>query len=147
MAIDNTDTFLYRISNRRLRTDTTQSIVLKQGWRKFCYADSYNTFVNRGLILVKLIACFCFTALFLGYVFSDGLSYMVDEWSRDEYSHGYIIPLISFWVAWENRESIKASLGHGSWVGVLFVLAGLLLGFLGKELTCPGLWKWQYGSE
>ena len=85
--------------------------------------------------MVRLIACLCFTALFLGFVFSDGLSYMVDEWSRDEYSHGYIIPLISFWVAWENRESIKASLGHGSWVGVLFVLAGLLLGFMGEIAT------------
>jgi exosortase D (VPLPA-CTERM-specific) len=85
--------------------------------------------------LYRLIAFLCFTALLLGYVFADGLIYMVGEWQRDEYSHGYIIPLISFWVAWENRESLKGSLGHGSWAGVVFVLVGLLLGFLGEVAT------------
>lgn len=82
-----------------------------------------------------LVASLLFMTLLLGYVFSDALIYMEKNWQREEYSHGYLIPLISFWFIWENRAHLAKLIGQGSWVGFVFVAAGLLLGLIGDLAT------------
>lgn len=37
----------------------------------------------------------------LGYICFDGLSLMVSWWERDEYSHGYMIPAVAAFLAWQ----------------------------------------------
>lgn len=76
-----------------------------------------------------------FAASMLGFAFSDGLVNMENTWQRDEYSHGYLIPVISFWFIWQNKESLNKLIGRGSWAGVFVVLAGLLLGLMGELAT------------
>jgi len=74
--------------------------------------------------------------LSLGFVFSDGLIAMEKAWNREEYSHGYLIPLISFWFIWQgSKQLLEASKQGGSWVGFAIVLFGLLLGFVGELAT------------
>lgn len=75
-------------------------------------------------------------ALSLGFIFSDGLVYMEKSWNKEEYSHGYLIPVISLWFIWQNKEKLlDASRQGGSWMGFAVVLLGLALGFMGEIAT------------
>ncbi len=80
-----------------------------------------------------LYISFCLIALALGVIFSDGLLYMTKSWEREEYSHGYMIPLISFWFVWKNREYISQF--NGNWFGLVIVLFGIMIGFMGELAT------------
>jgi exosortase D (VPLPA-CTERM-specific) len=84
---------------------------------------------------IVLYASFCLIALLLGFMFSDALAYMLRAWESEEYSHGYLIPVISAWFIWCNREQAKALLGQGSWLGLILVMLGLLLGLMGELAT------------
>jgi len=79
-----------------------------------------------------LYVSLCVVALLLGFMFSDALQFMVSRWGKEEYSHGYLIPVISFWFVWSNRSAVSQYLTHGSWSGVLIVLAGLAIGLMGE---------------
>jgi len=61
--------------------------------------------------------------------FWDGLSNLVDRWiQREEYSHGFFIPILSLFFLWHRREALLKSFGQPSWVSLVVVLiAGLLL--------------------
>jgi len=74
----------------------------------------------------------CVVALMLGIMFSDSLVNMTNSWERDEYSHGYLIPAISFWIIWSNRDAASKCLRSGSWSGVMVVVIGLVLGMMGE---------------
>ena len=82
-----------------------------------------------------LYASLCLISLLLGYMFSDALDYMLRSWESEEYSHGYLIPVISFWFVWTNRESASKCIRSGSWVGFFIVGAGLLFGLMGELAT------------
>jgi exosortase D (VPLPA-CTERM-specific) len=55
-------------------------------------------------------------------------------WAEPEYQHGYLIPVVSFYLIWARAIDLAQVPRHGSWVGVLLVLAGLA-GFLVGELS------------
>ena len=63
---------------------------------------------------------------------------MVMDWYRDDnYSHGFIIPLISGYFVYERRTTLKSADVNPWNAGVLIIIAGLLqliVGFLGAEL-------------
>jgi len=67
-------------------------------------------------------------------IFYDGLTYMVDQWSRDEYSHGYLLPLVAGYFIWQKKNELSKIAFNGSWVGVALFLMGLF-GFLVGELS------------
>uniref|UniRef100_Q07SN6 Eight transmembrane protein EpsH n=1 Tax=Rhodopseudomonas palustris (strain BisA53) TaxID=316055 RepID=Q07SN6_RHOP5 len=74
---------------------------------------------RRSLALV-LILLSVLTAIF---AFHDTLAEAVRRWStQDEYSHGFLIPVVSGWLFWTRREALRASLGQQSWLGVLVIL-------------------------
>ncbi|MFW5444467.1 MAG: VPLPA-CTERM-specific exosortase XrtD [Methylococcaceae bacterium] len=79
-----------------------------------------------------LYASLCLIALLLGAMFSDALIYMFDSWEREEYSHGYLIPVISFWFIWSNKQAVSKCIGSGSWVGIWVVVIGLIIGIMGE---------------
>ena len=74
------------------------------------------------------------TAALLVAVFWDGLAAMVASWSREEYSHGYLIPVVAFYLLWLRAEQIGEMKLSGKWVGV-FVVAGSLAAFVVGELS------------
>lgn len=54
--------------------------------------------------------------------FSSSLIELVNRWSRqEEYSHGYLIPLIALWLVWTRRDALRASLGKGSYAGLALI--------------------------
>lgn len=76
--------------------------------------------------------------------FGVALSQLYDIWNlRPEYSHGILIPLISLILIWRQRDWLASTPFKGSWSGLLFIAAGLLLGFAGELAT---IWSLaQYG--
>lgn len=64
----------------------------------------------------------------LAVSFFDGLSVMVDTWdAKEEYSYGYLIPVISLFLVWQKKNELERIAFSGSWAGVAIVaIAGLL---------------------
>lgn len=76
------------------------------------------------------------TAMLLGYAFRDGLGQLLHIWeTREEYSHGYFIPLLSLFLVWQNKDQLSRMAFAGAWSGVLVVTAGLLIFMLGTLST------------
>jgi exosortase D (VPLPA-CTERM-specific) len=71
-------------------------------------------------------------ALVGGVIFYAGLDLMVTWWERDEYNHGYMIPLVALFLVWQKANELPAAMSQGSWWGFLFVITGLALWLLGE---------------
>ena len=71
-------------------------------------------------------------ALLLGFVFQDGLSAMVGAWDSPEYSHGYLLPVVTLFLIWRNRHRLAATDQRGSWFGALVVFLGLAMFVMGE---------------
>ena len=71
----------------------------------------------------------------LGFTFADALVELERLWSRrEEYSHGYLIPVISLFLVWQKRDELARLEFQGSWLGwgvLLFGLAMYVMGALG----------------
>lgn len=58
---------------------------------------------------------------------------LVREWiDRPEYSHGFLMPIVSGWVIWEQREKLAALPRRNSWVGLVPLFVSLLALLLGE---------------
>jgi len=67
------------------------------------------------------------------FAFREGVSYMLTVWeSKEEYSHAYLIPVISAFIAWQRKNELAALDFRGSWAGVAIVLIGLFIGLMGQ---------------
>ena len=85
------------------------------------------------LYLAVTLLVASFTALFWPVIVS-----LVRDWRVDEnYSHGFLIPPLAAYLAWERRQELRAVTPSGSWLGLVVVagsVAVLLAGLLGAEL-------------
>ena len=82
----------------------------------------------RGVQAFRPLALAAAIAL-LGVLFWDAAANLWHRWGQqDELSHSYFIPLISIYLIWVNRETVKKSIGSPSFVGVGIV--AVALGFL-----------------
>jgi exosortase D (VPLPA-CTERM-specific) len=68
----------------------------------------------------------------LGVIFYDGLAYMLKDWDRDEYSHGYMIPMVALYLIWQKQEGLVKAVDKGGWLGVGLVLASLFVWLMGE---------------
>lgn len=84
---------------------------------------------GKGLRLpVGLVACVCFAVAYW-----DPLQNLIFRWmEREEYSHGFFIPLISLWLVWNRRTAIAHSVGGAAPLGALVVLLALVLLWAGE---------------
>jgi exosortase len=73
-----------------------------------------------------------------GYLYASVLPDLVADWSTDpDYSHGFLVPVLSGYCLWERRHAFSHLPVQSSPVGLLIILLGialLLLGHLGAEL-------------
>uniref|UniRef100_C6DZU6 Eight transmembrane protein EpsH n=1 Tax=Geobacter sp. (strain M21) TaxID=443144 RepID=C6DZU6_GEOSM len=80
---------------------------------------------------------FLLALLILTAVYWSVVPEMVQQWYEDEnYSHGFVVPLIAGYFAYERRKELAAVLAEPWWPGLLLVVAGLLqlvVGWLGTE--------------
>ena len=83
--------------------------------------------------MVKL-ALFGLTVLAAIWVALDALIYMEKAWGSDEYSHSYLIPVISLLLILQKWPSVE-HLCRTSWLGVPIILAGVFVAMMGQLST------------
>lgn len=72
----------------------------------------------------------------LVFLFQDSLAWMVKIWdTREEYGYGYMIPVITLFLIWQRKPLLEKIQFTGSLAGVLVLLLGLCLFFLGAFST------------
>ena len=65
--------------------------------------------------------------------FSEALLELVRRWStQEEYSHGFLIPVIVAWLLWTRRDALLASVGRSSWTGPALILLAAVMHIVGK---------------
>lgn len=75
-------------------------------------------------------------AAVLGFTFFDGLKELVRIWdTKEEYSYGYIIPIITGFLIWQRKDQLERIQFEGSWSGVVIVLLGMALFAVGNLST------------
>ncbi len=80
--------------------------------------------------LAIAILCGVISAIVLSY---DGLAEAVRRWgTQEEYSHGYLIPLVSLYILWEKRFDLAEDLKPGSWWGLPVVVLALIIQIVGE---------------
>src|SRR5262245_11969179 len=85
---------------------------------------SSTTLVNLLLVMAVLIAL-------VG--FGNRLSEVVVRWIRqEEYSHGFLIPVISVWLLWTRRGAINAEICQPTWVGPVLIALCVFMHIVGE---------------
>lgn len=64
-------------------------------------------------------------------VFQNTFAYLYAVWHREEYSHGFLIPLVSGYLLWQRRRLFEQATLRGSWAGVAIAAAGIAIYFVG----------------
>ena len=65
--------------------------------------------------------------------FWGGITDLVGRWDRqEEYSHGYMIPLVSAYLVCQRRDFLKRIEFTPSWLPVGFVIVGLFVAVIGE---------------
>lgn len=72
------------------------------------------------------------------YLYAFVLPPLIADWSDDpNYSHGFLVPIISAYFVWERRQQLRQVVRQPSAWGILLLLSGvcmLFLGHIGAEL-------------
>ena len=71
----------------------------------------------------------------LWFAFQHAIRAMVSQWSLEEFSHGYLIPFIALYLAWQRRELLRRADLRGSWAGLAVIAAGVALAVAGRLAT------------
>ena len=67
------------------------------------------------------------------WLYWDGLAEAVLRWqTQEEYSHGYLIPLVSLFILWEKRFQIASAYSGYSWWGVPIIVISLVVLLVGE---------------
>ncbi|HFD10941.1 MAG TPA: VPLPA-CTERM-specific exosortase XrtD [Crenotrichaceae bacterium] len=75
-------------------------------------------------------------AVFIAFVFRDGIEHMIHNWnSQEEYSHGWLIPVVTGYLIWQEKEKLSLITPRSSWLGVGIAAFALFLFLLGELST------------
>ena len=70
--------------------------------------------------------------LFAGAYFSTFKWLIAHDWSRDDYTYCYLVPVIVIYLIWEKRRELNELPSMPSWQGMLVFLPGIALFWLGE---------------
>ncbi|EXJ13853.1 VPLPA-CTERM-specific exosortase XrtD [Imhoffiella purpurea] len=65
-------------------------------------------------------------------IFSTGLAGMLNAWSSEEYSHGYMLPAVAAFLVWQRSALLAQTPFQPSWTGVMLTAFGLFLYVAGE---------------
>jgi len=83
-------------------------------------------------------------AVLAGFAFQFTIADMVHRWNTmEEYGYGYLIPVITLFLVWQRKNQLAVIEFRPSWAGLVLVVLGGLLFFLGAVATTHTLS--QYG--
>lgn len=75
-------------------------------------------------------------AVLLGVTYFDAIDRLVYRWSNsEEYGYGFMIPVLSAFLLWQQKDVLEKREFTGSYLGVFFVVLGLLGFYLGYFST------------
>ncbi len=74
-------------------------------------------------------------ALLLVALFYDGLAKMVGEWDSDEYSHGYLLPIVTAFFIWQKSDVMAKVEFREFWPALTVVILGIFAYFVGELST------------
>ena len=58
---------------------------------------------------------------------------LASRWqTQEEYSYGYLIPLIVVWLLWSRRQALVASVGRPSWLGFGLIVIAAVMHIIGQ---------------
>jgi len=67
------------------------------------------------------------------FAYWDGLVDAVFRWSnQEEYSHGFLIPLVTLYILWEKKALIQSAIGPPMWSGFVVVLIAIGVFIVGE---------------
>lgn len=92
---------------------------------------------NRTIKLLPLVNYGQLGLLALAFILSvvicgDSLWYMVEKWQRDEYSHGYMIPVVALFLVWQKQEMVAKYASQTSWWSVALLALALFIYLVGE---------------
>src|SRR5664280_1635397 len=83
--------------------------------------------------IYTMILLVAFSVLIALVCFSESLLELVHRWTvQEEYSHGFLIPIIAAWLIWRRRDALLASIGRPSWTGPVLILFATVMHIIGK---------------
>jgi len=75
----------------------------------------------------------CLAVLVALVAFNEALLELGNRWiKQEEYSHGFLIPVIVAWLLWTRRDALIASIGRPSWTGPALILLAAVMHIVGK---------------
>jgi exosortase D (VPLPA-CTERM-specific) len=84
------------------------------------------------------------TTVLAGYAFLETIQDMIYRWdTKEEYGYGYLIPVITVFLIWQRKNQLAEIEFHSSLAGLLLVVLGGVVFFLGAVATTHTLS--QYG--
>ena len=70
--------------------------------------------------------------------FSGPLMQLVNQWgTQEEYSHGFLIPVVTVWLLWARRDALLANVGRGVWAGPTVLLLATIMLLVGEMSATP----------
>ena len=82
---------------------------------------------------IMIWVLFAISVLFLGAAGYGGLKELVRAWNEhEEYSHGFLIPVIVLFFIWQKKNKLEEIPFKGSWVGLLMLMFGVGLFYVGE---------------
>lgn len=79
------------------------------------------------------IALIAVGLILLILAFWGGLSQLVSRWDKqEEYSHGYLIPLVTAYLIWQRKDLLKTLEFKPSWFPLGLVVIGLIISVIGE---------------
>ena len=72
----------------------------------------------------------------MAFAFYDALAFMVRQWTElEEYSHGFLIPVVSLFFIWQKKERLQEVGVKTAWSGLIIVALALALLMVGELST------------
>lgn len=75
----------------------------------------------------QMLQLFAVIVLFVAF-FLPSMTFLVERWSQsEEFSHGFLVPLVSLFLLWQKREAIRQTPLQTCWWGLPVLALGLLM--------------------
>jgi exosortase D (VPLPA-CTERM-specific) len=70
--------------------------------------------------------------LLLAGIYYSTYTYLIGQWSRDDFTYCYLIPVIVAYLIWEKREDLLRVPSKASWAGMIVFTLGIAFFWLGE---------------
>lgn len=89
------------------------------------------TLTENRLTLIPIVYV-SFFVLFLVAIYHSTFTYLYGMWQSDDYTHSFMVPFVIVYLLWERRKTLLSVEIKHSWLGLPFIIAGLILYWLGE---------------